>query len=94
MKQILDIIIIYINKINNIKFNISQSTEDIVLDPTNIKQLRNIYTFLQLLKSTLNLGLWQNQDDERMQEIVLSMFRILQYEQYYSDRMTYNIANK
>jgi hypothetical protein len=46
MKQILDIIIIYINKINNIKFNISQSTEDIVLDPTNIKQLRNIYTFL------------------------------------------------
>lgn len=46
MEKILTFIIKYIKKININKFNILQSTEDIVLDPTNIKQLRNIYTFL------------------------------------------------
>ena len=42
----------YICKINNKRLQ----EEVIILDPNSIEQLRNVYTFLELLKSTLNLG--------------------------------------
>lgn len=54
------------------------------MDPNNIEQLRNVYTFLELLKSTLNLGFWKS--IENLKEMVPSMLRILKFDKGYADR--------
>lgn len=68
---------IYISKINNIHpYDLPEL--QIILDPDNMLQLRNIETFLEILKSTLNLGFWKT--IEYLKKMVPCMLRILKFD--------------
>ena len=74
LEEIMDMIMSYICKINNKRLQ----EEAIILDPNNIEQLRNVYTFLELLKSTLNLGFWASMN--KLKEMVPCMLRIMKFD--------------
>ena len=72
----------YICKINNIMMK--GTHQCIILDPDNMLQLRNIETFLEILKSTLNLGFWRTISD--LKEMVPCMLRILKFDLHYTKK--------
>lgn len=74
----------YIRKINNKKLQAQTGEEPIILDPNNIEQLRNVYTFLELLKSTLNLGFWESMS--KLKEMVPCMLRIMKFDEDFAKR--------
>ncbi len=64
--------------------NSQNQPEAIELDIDDKNRLINVKTFLEILKSTLNLGFWP--EIEKMKKIIPYLLKILRFDIEYSDR--------